>query len=305
MTQSFHVPVMVSETMSYLLQPDPAVYLDCTLGDGGHALEVLRRSGKTYAIGFDVDNQALDIARSRLSGEFDGRFSALKADYRDLPNELAKVGIPRVGAILYDLGVSSRQLDSPDRGFSYWGSQPLDMRMDTEGPLTAKDILMGYSAEELTRILWEYGEERFAPRIAREIVKAREAGKIDTADRLVEAVKRAIPVKARTGGGHPARRTFQALRIAANDELGRLAKSLEDGFRHLEPGGVVAVLTYHSLEDRIVKETFRKISDGGEGERLTKKPVSPREEEILGNPRARSAKLRAVKRKMSHDTRRC
>lgn len=302
MTDGLHEPVMVLETMSYLLQQDPEIYLDCTLGDGGHTLEVLRRSRTAYAIGFDVDRQALEVAKGRLSREFEGRFTALKADYRDMPKVLAGIGIPRADAILYDLGVSSRQLDSPARGFSYWVDEPLDMRMNTEGAVTARDILMTYSGEELARILREYGEERFASRIAREIVKMREEREITSTGQLVEAVKRAIPVKARTGGGHPARRTFQALRIATNDELGPLAKSIEEGFYHLRPGGVMAVLSYHSLEDRIVKETMRRIADSGVGERLTKKPIPPSEEEVCRNSRARSAKLRVIKRKMNHDT---
>jgi 16S rRNA (cytosine1402-N4)-methyltransferase len=302
MTEGFHEPVMVSETMSYLLQPDPAVCVDCTLGDGGHTLEILKRKRDVYVIGFDVDSEALRVARKRLAREFDGRFSALKADYRDMSRVLAEFGAPRVDAVLYDLGVSSRQLDTPERGFSYWGDQALDMRMNTDGAITAKDIVATYSGEELTRILREYGEERFAPRIAREIVKAREVREICTADELVELVKRAIPVRARTGGGHPARKTFQALRIAVNDELRRLARSLEDGFFHLKPLGVMAVLSYHSLEDRIVKETFKRLHDAGEGERLTKKPLSPSEAEVARNARARSARLRVMKRKMNHGT---
>jgi 16S rRNA (cytosine1402-N4)-methyltransferase len=293
---------MVEETIVCLLQDRPLIHLDCTLGDGGHALEVLRRSAETFVIGFDVDREALSVAEERLGREFRGRFLALKADYRQLPEVLAKLGVPRVDTIVYDLGVSSRQLDSPERGFSYWGDGPLDMRMDPERSLTARDILMTYSGEELAGILRGYGEERFARHIAREIVRAREEREIDSAGVLVDIVKRAIPSGARRGGGHPARRTFQALRIAVNDEIGLLRKAILDGFRHLSPGGVMAVLSYHSLEDRIVKETFRSLSESGEALRVTRKPVTPKAEEVEKNPRARSAKLRVLKREMSHDT---
>lgn len=301
MMEGFHQPVMVEETMSYLLQDRPSIHIDCTLGDGGHALEALRRSPKTFVIGFDVDGEAISVAEKRLEPEFGGRFLALKADYRRLPEVLATLGVPRVDTILYDLGVSSRQLDSPERGFSYWGDGPLDMRMDPEKGTTARDILMTYSGEELARILRDYGEERFAGRIAREIVKAREERDIDTASALVDIVKKAIPVGARTGGGHPARRTFQALRIAVNNELGFLQRAILDGFYHLRPGGVVAVLSYHSLEDRVVKNTFRSLSESGEARRVTPKPVTPEADEIERNPRARSAKLRVVKREIRHD----
>jgi 16S rRNA (cytosine1402-N4)-methyltransferase len=302
MTEDFHRPVMVLETMSHLLQDRPSIHLDCTLGDGGHALEVLRRSPETFVIGFDVDGEALSVAKERLDREFGGRFLALKADYRRLPEVLAGLGVPRVDTVLYDLGVSSRQLDSPERGFSYWGDGPLDMRMDPEKGTTARDILMTYSGEELARILRDYGEERFARRIVREILKVREEREIDTADVLVDIVKRAIPVGARTGGGHPARRTFQALRIEVNNELGLLQRAILDGFYHLRPGGVMAVLSYHSLEDRVVKSTFRSLSESGEARRVTLKPVTPEAEEVETNPRARSAKLRVVKREMRHDT---
>ncbi|HHX27765.1 MAG: 16S rRNA (cytosine(1402)-N(4))-methyltransferase RsmH [Bacillota bacterium] len=301
MTECFHRPVMVFETMSYLLPDSPSIHLDCTLGDGGHALEVLRRSRETFVLGFDVDSEALSVAGERLANEFGGRFLAVKADYRRLPEALAEIGVPRVDTILYDLGVSSRQLDTPERGFSYWGEGPLDMRMDPEAGITARDILMTYSGEELARILREYGEERFASRIAGEILKAREDRDIDSAGALVDIVKKAVPVRARTGGGHPARRTFQALRIAVNDEIGRLGRALLDGFYHLSAGGVMAVLSYHSLEDRVVKETFKNLAGRGEAQRVTRKPVTPKAEEIEKNPRARSAKLRVVKREMSHD----
>ena len=204
--------------------------------------------------------------------------------------------------MLYDLGVSSRQLDTPERGFSYWGDGPLDMRMDLGRVLTARDIVMTYSEEELARILAEYGEEKFARRIAREIVKARRNREIGTAGALVDIIKRAIPARARTGGGHPARRTFQALRIEVNDEIRLLQRAILDGFYHLKPGGMIAVLSYHSLEDRVVKNTFRSLAGSGEANLVTRKPKTPGAEEVEENPRARSAKLRVAKREMANGT---
>ncbi|HHY75214.1 MAG TPA: 16S rRNA (cytosine(1402)-N(4))-methyltransferase RsmH [Firmicutes bacterium] len=302
MTDSFHRPVMAPETIGCLLQVRPSIHLDCTLGDGGHALEILRRSPETFVIGFDVDREALSVAEERLSREFKGRFLALKADYRRLPEVLAEIGIPMVDTVLYDLGVSSRQLDTPERGFSYWGDGPLDMRMDLGRVLTARDIVMTYSEEELARILAEYGEEKFARRIAREIVKARRNREIGTAGALVDIIKRAIPARARTGGGHPARRTFQALRIEVNDEIRLLQRAILDGFYHLKPGGMIAVLSYHSLEDRVVKNTFRSLAGSGEANLVTRKPKTPGAEEVEENPRARSAKLRVAKREMANGT---
>lgn len=296
MTQCYHEPVMVSEVMSYLLLRRRETIADCTAGDGGHLAEVLGRTKDTFVVALDVDNDAVSTARSRLAPEYPGRFRVLKGDYRELGHVLGSVGIPRIDGSLFDLGVSSRQVDTSERGFTYWGKAPLDMRMNQDSPITAKDILWSRSQEELARILWEYGEERFSRGIAARIVSARQTGVLDTAEDLVEVVKAAIPARYRRGEIHPARRTFQALRIATNDEISRLGKALRAVFRLTRPGGVVVVLSYHSLEDRIVKSIFREIEDKGMGQRLTKRPVRPSEAEVKENPRARSAKLRAVER---------
>ena len=296
MTDKFHEPVMVSEVMKHLLGRPRKVVADCTLGDGGHAEAVLRGTAETFVVGMDVDSQALEVARARLGQLHPGRFVAVKGDYRELPTVLAKLGIPAIDGALFDLGVSSRQLDTPERGYSYWGEGPLDMRMNQEGGLTARDILETWSEEEITRILWEYGEERFARKIARAIVRAREEHLLETSKDLVEAILRAYPSAARRGGPHPARRTFQALRIATNDELKRLALSMERAVHLVRPQGVVAVLTYHSLEDRIVKNTFKELVERGTGIKIQRKPEAASEAEVAANTRSRSAKLRIIER---------
>lgn len=296
MTEKYHEPVMVSEILRYFTSRPRRVVADCTLGDGGHAEAVLRATTETFVVGMDVDSDALEVARARLGQSFPGRFAAVKGDYRELPTVLAKLGIPAIDGALFDLGVSSRQLDTPERGFSYWGEGPLDMRMDREGGLSAKDILETWSEEEISRILWEYGEERFSQRIARAIVRAREEHLLETAKDLVEAIMRAYPAAARRGGPHPARRTFQALRIATNDELERLALSMERAVHLLRPQGVVAVLTYHSLEDRIVKNTFKGLFERGTGVKVQRKPEAASEAEVAANARSRSAKLRVIER---------
>jgi len=292
----YHEPVMVSEVMSYLLESRREILVDCTAGDGGHTLEVLKRTKDTYVLALDVNDDAVSTVQGRLGREYAGRFQVRKGDYRELGQVLGKVGIPRVDGCLFDLGVSSRQVDSPERGFTYWGEAPLDMRMNRESPVTARDLLWTLSQDELARILWEYGEERFSREIAARIVRAREEGALDTAEDLVKVIKAAIPARARQGEIHPARRTFQALRIAVNDEISRLGKALWQAFLLTRPGGAIVVLSYHSLEDRIVKSVFREIEDRGLGKRLTKKPARPADAEVNANPRARSAKLRAVER---------
>ncbi len=296
MTEIFHEPVMVSEVMPYLLARKREVIVDCTAGDGGHSEAILGAAKGTFLIALDVDSEAVSVAKERLAAVFPGRFLALKGDYREISRVLAVLGVPKVDGALLDLGVSSRQLDLEERGFTYWGDGPLDMRMDLDAPLTAKDILMTCDQEGLKRILWEYGEERFASRIAREIIRRRSTGALETAQDLVGAVRKAIPARYRQNGSHPARRTFQALRIATNDEISRLGVSLKQVFYHLRPGGTVVVLSYHSLEDRIVKSTFRELENKGYAKRLTKKPKGPGETEVRANPRARSAKLRALEK---------
>jgi 16S rRNA (cytosine1402-N4)-methyltransferase len=292
----FHEPVMVPEVMRHLLFRPRAIVVDCTVGDGGHSLEILRRTESTFVVGIDVDEDAAEVARSRLNESYPGRFVVTRGDYRELPAVLAKLGIPAVDAALYDLGVSSRQLDTPERGFSYWGEGPLDMRMDREGPLTARDIVNSWSEAEIGRVLRDYGEERFWARISREIVRAREESLLDTGKDLVAVIKRAVPGPAKRGAIHPARRSFQALRIATNDELSRLGGSLERAFSLLRPGGAMAVLSYHSLEDRIVKSAMRSLEDRGLARRLVRKPETASEAEVSRNARSRSAKLRAIEK---------
>lgn len=296
MTDEFHQPVMVSEIASHLISGPRRVIVDCTVGDGGHSFEFLSRSRDVFVVGTDVDSEAVEVARSRLGAAFPGRFVVVKGDYRELPAVLAKLGIPAIDGALFDLGVSSRQLDEPARGFSYWGEGPLDMRMNRESLLTARDIVMTWSEEELERILREYGEERFSARISRGIVRARAESLLSTAKDLVAVIKRAVPGPARRGGTHPARRTFQALRIALNDELSRLGASVESAVHLLRPGGVVAVLSYHSLEDRIVKNTMKALEGQGLAKRLLRKPETASEVEVERNARSRSAKLRVLQK---------
>ncbi|MGI6643635.1 MAG: 16S rRNA (cytosine(1402)-N(4))-methyltransferase RsmH [Bacillota bacterium] len=296
MTRILHEPVMVNQVVSYLLAHRREVIVDCTAGDGGHSEAVLQETNSTFVIAIDIDSEAVAVAKERLQRRYPGRVLVMKGDYRELQKTLAVLGVPRVDGILLDLGVSSRQVDVPQRGFTYWGRAPLDMRMDRDSQVTARDILMTYSEGELRRIIREYGEERFAARIARGIVQRRDADQLETAEDLVEVVKKAIPVQYRQNDIHPARKTFQALRIATNDEISRLRASIERFFSHLRPGGALVVLSYHSLEDRIVKTVFKQLEESGDGRRLTRKPEVPSEAEVRANPRARSAKLRALEK---------
>lgn len=289
---SFHVPVMVEEVLAKLVRGTESAILDCTVGEGGHALRILERS-KCFLVGIDKDDQALELARKRLM-PYVGRFFLTKADFRDARAVLALVGIPRVDGVLFDLGVSLRQLTDPSRGFTYWGDAPLDMRMDKTGPVTAADLLETSGEEELERILREYGEERYARSIAHLIVTERERRPLRTARDLVELIYRAIPARARRMGGHPARRTFQALRIAVNRELDGLDRAIEMAFYLTKPGGRVVVLSYHSLEDRVAKSVFRRMEAARIASILERKPLTPTKAERERNPRSRSAKLRAA-----------
>lgn len=295
MTDEFHQPVMVQEIASHMLWAPRRIIADCTVGDGGHSFEFLTRAEDSFVVGMDVDGEAVAVARSRLSEVFSGRFVVVKGDYRELPAVLARLGIPAIDGALFDLGVSTRQLSETERGFSYWGQGPLDMRMNRENGLTAGDIVMNWSEEDLERILREYGEERFSARIARQIVRSREETLLSTSQDLVDVIKRAVPGH-KWGGTHPARRTFQALRIMLNDELSRLGASVASATHLLRPGGVVAVLSYHSLEDRIVKNTMKSLEDSGIARRLLKKPAMASEVEVLNNARSRSAKLRLLQK---------
>lgn len=306
-----HKSVLLKETIEYLnIRPD-GIYVDGTLGGGGHAYEVCKRlSDKGRFIGIDQDEDAIKAATRRLS-EFEDKTQIIRSNYCDMAETLAEVGIARVDGMILDLGVSSYQLDDPTRGFTYRVDAPLDMRMDKRWNFTAKELLNTYSEQELYRIIREYGEDKFAKNIARHIVQAREQKEIETTGELTEIIKAAIPAKVRMTGGHPAKRTFQAIRIELNRELEVLEESLEDMIHLLNPGGRICIITFHSLEDRIVKNIYKKSENpctcpsdfpvcvcGKKplGRVVTKRPVVPTEEETTYNPRSKSAKLRVFER---------
>ncbi len=300
----------IVELLSPAVSKDNAIMIDATLGAGGHTAVFFRIFPQLKVIGVDRDASAIDLANKNLTTEFGSkvadRFSFLNVQYDQIETELAKLEIGEVDAVLFDLGVSSMQLDQQFRGFSYAKSAPLDMRMDTTSGITAADLLNTADVRELTRILRVYGEERFATRIANEIVKARTKNKFETTDQLVELLYQVIPAPARRTGGHPAKRTFQALRIAVNDELQILERAIPAAIRLLKVGGRIAILSYHSLEDRIVKQALKQaigeqpnlylpVAAAPEKLRLLTKGVErPDETEVARNPRAASAKLRAA-----------
>lgn len=271
--------------------------MDCTLGGGGHAWEILARSAPDgVLLGIDRDEEAIAAARVRLA-PYGERVRLVHANFSQLKPVWRKTGFPAPLGILFDLGVSSPQLDEAERGFSYQADAPLDMRMDRTQRLTARDVVNTWPREEIARILREYGEERWALRIASFIEKRRQEVPIETTGELVELIKAAIPAAARRHGPHPARRTFQALRIAVNDELGCLEEALTAAAEILAPGGRLCVISFHSLEDRIAKHTIRRLAAAGQLTVLTKKPVVPTPEEEVQNPRSRSAKLRAAEKR--------
>jgi 16S rRNA (cytosine1402-N4)-methyltransferase len=299
-----HVSVLLEEVMEFLQVAPHRVYLDATVGAGGHAAEILRRTepdGKV--VGIDRDEEALAEARGALEA-FGERARLVHGNFADLPEILKSLGIEDVDGILFDLGVSSMQFDRPGRGFSFREDGPLDMRMDRSRGPTAADLLQTLSEAELSEILWTFGEERWSRRIARALVTVREGEPVETTGALKKIVYRAVPKRFQSRHLDPATRTFQALRIAVNRELECLRSALEAAWPFLKRGGRLCVISFHSLEDRIVKETFRalsrKPSAPGEKERvlevITRKPVSPSEGEVDRNPRSRSAKLRCAER---------
>ena len=289
-----HFPVLLEETVSNLLQNGGRIYVDATVGLGGHSYELLKRNPNIYLIGIDKDPYALEKANERLK-PFEGRYALYQADYKHIDEVLKQEGIEKVDGILMDLGVSMLQLKTPERGFSFREEAPLDMRMDPEQKLTAYDVVNRYPERELIRIIKEYGEERFAPRIARAIVNYRKKKPIETTLELASIVEGAIP-KGFYRKIHPATKTFQAIRIEVNKELDHLKEALLKVPHLLNTGGRVAVITFHSLEDRIVKHTFKHFEKEGLLKVITKKPIVPSEEEIKKNPPSRSAKLRVAEK---------
>lgn len=307
-----HKSVLLEETIEGLRVKPDGIYVDGTLGGAGHAAEVCKRlSAKGRFIGIDQDQDAIVAASERLAGYGD-RVTIIRSNYCYMVSELKRLGIDRVDGILLDLGVSSYQLDNEERGFTYRMDAPLDMRMDQRQSRTAADIINGYDEKELYRIIRDYGEDKFAKNIAKHIVAARQKAPIRTTGELTEIIRRAIPMKIQAAGGHPAKRTFQAIRIELNRELDVLRDSLDGMIDILGDGGRICVITFHSLEDRIVKTIFRKNENPctcppdfpvcvcgkkSKGKVITRKPVLPGKAEQEENPRSKSAKLRIFERR--------
>ncbi|MEE9123619.1 MAG: 16S rRNA (cytosine(1402)-N(4))-methyltransferase RsmH [candidate division NC10 bacterium] len=297
-----HVPVLVREVLA-TLEPRPGgAYLDCTVGGGGHAEAILEAAGPpSRVVGIDRDPEAIAVARERL-GRFGDRVRLVQGDFRELPRLISELRLEGFDGVLFDLGISSLQLDDPSRGLRFSAEGPLDMRMDREsGGLAARELLHELPEMDLTRIIREYGEERWARQIARGIVNARSQGSLETTRDLAAVVTRAIPRRFWPRRIHPATRTFQAVRIAVNQELTGLEEALEVATGHLNPGGRIAVISFHSLEDRVVKHLFRRLAAPGAvpGVRIiTRRPVTPSPEERAQNRRARSAKLRGAERRI-------
>lgn len=307
-----HVSVLLNETIKYLNIDPNGTYVDGTLGGGGHAWHVCSRlSEKGRFVGIDQDGDAIAAAGKRLE-EFGDRVTIIRSNYSEMRSCLQELKIEAVDGIVLDLGVSSFQLDEPSRGFTYKDEYaPLDMRMDKRQSLTAKDIVNQYSETELFHIIRDYGEDKFAKNIAKHIVSARAEKTIETTGELNEIIRAAIPAKVRATGGHPAKRTYQAIRIALNRELEVLENSLEDMIGLLKPGGRICVITFHSLEDRIVKNIFRRAEHPctcppnfpvctcgkvSKGKVISRKPILPEKEELERNSRSKSAKLRVFER---------
>jgi len=306
-----HTSVLLEETVNGLdIKPD-GIYADATLGGGGHAYEVCSRLGdKGRFIGIDQDAAAIEAASARLSG-FGEKVTIIRSNYCEMKSKLHAIGVEKMDGIVLDLGVSSYQLDTAERGFSYRSDAPLDMRMDQRQQMTARDIVNTYSEADLYRVIRDYGEDRFAKNIAKHIVTEREKAPIETTGQLNEIIRHAIPMKFQKTSGHPSKRTFQAIRIELNRELEVLRDSLDDMIDMLNPGGRICIITFHSLEDRIVKSAFRKnenpctcpshfpvcvCGNVSKGKVITKKPILPGEEELEHNSRSKSAKLRIFER---------
>ena len=306
-----HVSVLLQETVDGLNVKPDGIYVDGTLGGGGHSYEVCTRLGaKGSIIGIDQDEAAIEAASIRLK-DFGEKVTIVRSNYCDMKSRLHELGIDKVDGIMLDLGVSSYQLDTADRGFSYREDAPLDMRMDQRSEMTARDIVNDYSEMDLYRVIRDYGEDKFAKNIARHIVQERAKRPIETTRELTEVIRHAIPMKFQKKTGHPAKRTFQAIRIELNRELDVLRDSLDDMIDMLNPGGRLCIITFHSLEDRIVKSAFKKNENPctcpsdfpvcvcgkvSKGRVITRKPILPSEEEMEVNSRSKSAKLRIFER---------
>lgn len=307
-----HVSVLLHEAVDELQVKPSGIYVDGTLGGGGHSYEICKRlDSEGRLIGIDQDAEALEAAQKRL-GEFKDWITLVKSNYERTGEVLRELGIEKVDGIILDLGVSSYQLDNAERGFSYREDAPLDMRMDREQTMSAKEIVNGYSQEELFRVIREYGEERYAGSIARNICRQREKKVIETTFELVDIIRTSMPAKAKNGKGHPAKRTFQAIRMECNRELDVLGEALENMVDLLNDGGRLAIITFHSLEDRLVKTSFRRYENPcvcppdfpicvcgrkSKGKVITRKPRIPSAEETEKNTRAKSAKLRVFEKR--------
>ena len=303
-----HYSVLLEEAVEGLNIKENGIYVDCTLGGAGHSLEILKKltTGKLYA--FDQDNVALENAKIKLS-EYADKVVFIKSNFENLKEKLAEQNVYEVDGVLYDLGVSSPQLDTPERGFSYNYDTRLDMRMDTDASISAYEVVNEYSYHDLVRIFYRYGEEKFSKQIARNIEKKRELAPIETTFQLVDIIKESIPAAKRRTGGHPAKRVFQAIRIAVNNELSVFENSLEQAIDIVKVGGRISVITFHSLEDRICKQIFNSYAKNKEIPKnlpilpneslsklklITRKPICPSNKELEENNRSRSAKLRVA-----------
>ena len=303
-----HISVLLNECIDNLNITPDGIYVDGTMGGGGHSLEIAKRLTTGHLICIDQDPNAHEAAGKRLA-EYKDRITFVRDNFGNIANILDSLGIEKIDGMLLDIGVSSHQLDEAERGFSYQQDAPLDMRMNPDRPFSAYDVVNGYDEDELDRVIFTYGEERWARRIAQFIVKEREAKPIETTGELVDIIKKAVPKGARKDGPHPAKRTFQAIRIEVNGELEVLQRAIDDVAARLAVGGRLCIITFHSLEDRIVKEAFRKQENpcicppqfpvcvcGKKplGRVITRKPILPSKEELEENPRSRSAKLRVL-----------
>ena len=303
-----HISVLLNECIDNLNITPDGIYVDGTMGGGGHSLEIAKRLTTGRLICIDQDPNAHEAAGKRLA-EYKDRITFVRDNFGNIANILDSLGIEKIDGMLLDIGVSSHQLDEAERGFSYQQDAPLDMRMNPDRPFSAYDVVNGYDEDELDRVIFTYGEERWARRIAQFIVKEREAKPIETTGELVDIIKKAVPKGARKDGPHPAKRTFQAIRIEVNGELEVLQRAIDDVAARLAVGGRLCIITFHSLEDRIVKEAFRKQENpcicppqfpvcvcGKKplGRVITRKPILPSQEELEENPRSRSAKLRVL-----------